>query len=112
MSAGQTGHMTGQMGHVHGTDGTHTKGCPAQILHVYGFFSFPQKETHQWQHLVESICRRLQSTLSCCSLLQFAAACSSFLQADERQSVRTGYRKSSQATRIVMVATINQRKFL
>ena len=39
MSAGQTGHMTGQMGLVHGTDGTHTKGCPAKILYVYWFFS-------------------------------------------------------------------------
>ena len=44
MSAGQTGHMTGQMGHVHGTDvdGTQTRGCPAKILYVYWFFSFPQ----------------------------------------------------------------------
>ena len=36
MSAGQTGQMTGQMGHVHGTDG-----CPAKILHVFFFLSFP-----------------------------------------------------------------------
>ena len=40
MSAGQTGQMTGQMGHVHGTDGTQTRGCPAKILYVYWFF-FP-----------------------------------------------------------------------
>ena len=40
-SAGQTGQMTGQMGHVHGTDGTQTKGRPAKILYVYWFFSFP-----------------------------------------------------------------------
>ena len=41
MSPGQTGHITGQMGRVPGTDGTHTKGCPAKILYVYWFFSFP-----------------------------------------------------------------------
>ena len=41
MSAGQTGQMTGQMGHVHGTDGTQTRGCPAKILYVYWFFFFP-----------------------------------------------------------------------
>ena len=33
MSPGQTGHITGQMGRVPGTDGTHTRGCPAQILY-------------------------------------------------------------------------------
>ena len=44
MSAGQTGHVTGQMGHVHGTDGTHTKGCPAKIPYVYCFFSFPSQD--------------------------------------------------------------------
>ena len=38
MFAGQTGRMTGQMGHVHGTDGTQTRGCPAIILYVYWFF--------------------------------------------------------------------------
>ena len=41
MSAGQTGHVTGQMGQVHGTDGTQTRGCPAKILFVYWFFLFP-----------------------------------------------------------------------
>ena len=41
MSTGQTGHVTGQMGHVHGTDGTHTKGCPPKILYVYWFFLCP-----------------------------------------------------------------------
>ena len=42
MSPGQTGHITGQMGRVPGTDGTHTNGCPAKILYVYWFcFSFP-----------------------------------------------------------------------
>ena len=41
MSPGQTGHVTGQMGRVPGTDGTHTRGCPAKILYVYWFFSFP-----------------------------------------------------------------------
>ena len=41
MSPGQTGHITGQMGRVPGTDGTHTRGCPAKILSVYWFFSFP-----------------------------------------------------------------------
>ena len=34
MSAGQTGQMMGQMGHVHGTDRTLTRGCPAKILYV------------------------------------------------------------------------------
>ena len=43
MSPGQTGHITGQMGRVPGTDGTHTRGCPAKILYVYCFFSFPNK---------------------------------------------------------------------
>ena len=42
MSPGQTGHITGQMGRVPGTDGTHTRGCPAKILYVYWFFSFPK----------------------------------------------------------------------
>ena len=37
MSPGQTGHVTGQMGRVPGTDGTHTRGCPAKILYVYFF---------------------------------------------------------------------------
>ena len=37
MSAGQTGKMTEQMGHVHGTDGIQTRGCPAKILYVYSF---------------------------------------------------------------------------
>ena len=41
MSPGQTGHITGHMGRVPGTDGTHTTGCPAKILYVYWFFSFP-----------------------------------------------------------------------
>ena len=41
MSAGQTGHTTGQMGNIHGTDGTHTRGCPAKILYVCWFFSLP-----------------------------------------------------------------------
>ena len=43
MSAGRTGQMTGQMGHVHGTDGTQTRGCPAKILCVYWFF-FPHRK--------------------------------------------------------------------
>ena len=43
MSPGQTGHITGQMGRVPGTDGTHTGWCPAKILYVYRFFSFPTK---------------------------------------------------------------------
>ena len=42
MSPGKTGHITGQMGRVPGTDGTHTRGCPAEILYVYWFFSFPK----------------------------------------------------------------------
>ena len=41
MSLGQTGHTTGQMGRVPGTDGTHTRGCPAKILYVYWFFLSP-----------------------------------------------------------------------
>ena len=41
MSPGQMGHITGQMGRVHGTDGTHTRGCPAKLLYVYWFYSFP-----------------------------------------------------------------------
>ena len=35
MSPGQTGHITGQTGRVPGTDGTHTRGCPARILYVF-----------------------------------------------------------------------------
>ena len=42
MSPGQTGHITGQMGRVPGTDGTHTKGCPAKILYVYWFSLSPK----------------------------------------------------------------------
>ena len=41
MSPGQTGHITGQMGRVPGTDRTHTRGCPAKILYVYWFFLSP-----------------------------------------------------------------------
>ena len=41
MSAGQTGQMPRQTGHVHVTDGTHTKGCPAKILYVYWFVISP-----------------------------------------------------------------------
>ena len=37
MSPGQTGHITGQMGRVPGTDGTHTSGGTAKILYVYWF---------------------------------------------------------------------------
>ena len=43
MSPGQTGQITGQMGRVPGTDGTHTRGCPAKILYVYWFFLSPMK---------------------------------------------------------------------
>ena len=43
MSPGQTGHITGQMGRVPGTDGTHTRGCPAKILLCLLVFSFPLK---------------------------------------------------------------------
>ena len=42
VSPGQTGHITGQMGRVPGTDGSHTRGCPAKILYVYWFFLSPQ----------------------------------------------------------------------
>ena len=38
MSPGQTGHITGQMGRVPGTDGTHTRGCPAKFFMFIGFF--------------------------------------------------------------------------
>ena len=41
MSPGQTGHITRQMGRVPGTDGTHTRGCPAKILSVYWFKKHP-----------------------------------------------------------------------
>ena len=44
MSPGQTGHVTGQMGRVSGTDGTHTRGCPAKILYVYWVFFFPHPQ--------------------------------------------------------------------
>ena len=42
MSAGQTGQMTGQTGHVPGTDGTQTRGCPAKIPHALLVFFSPQ----------------------------------------------------------------------
>ena len=45
MSPGQTGHITGQMGRVPGTDGTHTRGCPAKILYLYWFFLSLNNET-------------------------------------------------------------------
>ena len=63
MSAGG-GQMMGQMGHVHGTDGTQTRGCPAKILYVYWLFSFP-KDLAMWK-LVKSkrgrpkICHKLR----------------------------------------------------
>ena len=42
MSAGQTGQMTGQMGHVHGTDGTHTPwGVPPNVFMFIGLFLSP-----------------------------------------------------------------------
>ena len=50
MSPGQTGHITGQMGRVPGTDGTHTRGCPAKILYVYWFFFFPYSECWEASH--------------------------------------------------------------
>ena len=43
ISMGQIGQMTGQMGHIHGTDGTQTRGCPAKILYGYWFFFFPER---------------------------------------------------------------------
>ena len=52
MSAGQTGHMAGQIGHFHGTDGTHTRGCPAKILYVYCFF-FPQLKRTDLRVLID-----------------------------------------------------------
>ena len=62
MSAGQTGQMTGQMGHVHGTDGTYTRGCPAKIFYVYWFFfpqSFPlRSENSRRLWLSEILCRK------------------------------------------------------
>ena len=50
MSPGQTGHITGQMGCVPGTDGTHTRGCPAKILYVYWFFLSPLRRLN-WEVL-------------------------------------------------------------
>ena len=55
MSPGQTGHITGQMGRVPGTDGTHTRGCPAEILYVYWFFFFPQYRTMSNATLADTI---------------------------------------------------------
>ena len=40
MSPGQTGHITGQMGRVPGTDGTHTRDVPPKFFMFIGFF-FP-----------------------------------------------------------------------
>ena len=53
MSPGQTGHITGQMGRVPGTDGTHTRGCPAKILYVYWFFSFPMGKENPSRDVIE-----------------------------------------------------------
>ena len=40
--------MTGQMGHVQGTDGTQTGGCPAKILYGYWFFlSLAKRKTNK-----------------------------------------------------------------
>ena len=59
MSPGQTGHITGQMGRVPGTDGTHTRGCPAKILYVYWFFSFPNMDQgvaeKNWQNALQLV---------------------------------------------------------
>ena len=55
MSPGQTGHITGQMGRVPRTDGTHTRGCPAKILYVYWFFLSPQKYLHPKNDLIPNI---------------------------------------------------------
>ena len=41
MSPGQTGHITGQMGRVPGTDGTHTTGCPPKFFMFIGFSLSP-----------------------------------------------------------------------
>ena len=41
MSAGQTGHTTGQMGHFHGTDGTHTPGGVPPKFFMFIVFFFP-----------------------------------------------------------------------
>ena len=43
MSSGQTGHSTGQMGHVHGMVAIQKWRCPAKSLDVYCFFLFPIK---------------------------------------------------------------------
>ena len=43
MSPGQTGHITGQMGRVPGTDGTHTRGVPPKFFMFIGFFLSPIK---------------------------------------------------------------------
>ena len=43
MSAGQTGQMTGQMGHVHGTDGHRPGGVPPKFFVFIGFSLCPPK---------------------------------------------------------------------
>ena len=56
MSPGQTGHITGQKGRVPGTDGTHTRGCPAKILCVYWFIIyFPNDESTTLTKVVMNI---------------------------------------------------------
>ena len=43
MSPRQTGHITGQMGRVSGTDGTHTGGVPPKFFMLIGFFLSPSE---------------------------------------------------------------------
>ena len=87
MSPGQTGHITGQMGRVPGTDGTHTRGCPAKILYVYWFSLSPIISARRVgaPNRASAICDsnlvKLASILdSCalkpsCDLLRFLAMC-------------------------------------
>ena len=56
-SSGQTGHMTGQMGHGHGTDATHQGGGSRQNSLCLLVFCFPQvlSECHVMQLPLKSV---------------------------------------------------------
>ena len=74
MSAGQTGQMTEQMGHVHGTDGTQTRGCPDKILYVYCFF-LSQKRARRCKRAMIGGSRPRRDLLLCCSVTLSGPRC-------------------------------------
>ena len=79
MSPGQTGHITGR---VPGTDGTHTRGCPAKILYVYWFFFFPDSLKKFHEVCLGTVCHE--------NTTQLIRNTSNQVTVIENNSIRTG----------------------